>query len=90
MDRRGPTVGHPGEGEEERMQQAIAVRVTSFGEGRQVVRLPRREATVGMALQEAGVEPTGRRVALNGHPVSTGVGVLEDDELTVVPRVQGG
>lgn len=72
------------------MMPAVAVRVTSFGEGRRVVRVPAQEATVGLAIQEAGVETGGRRLALNGHPVDLGVGVVEDDEVTVVPRVQGG
>jgi sulfur carrier protein ThiS len=54
------------------------------------VSVPAAQATVGLALQEAGVESRGRRVAVNGHPVDLGVGVMEDDEVTVVPRVQGG
>jgi molybdopterin converting factor small subunit len=40
--------------------------------------------------RRAEVNSEQRRVALNGHPVSLGTGVLEDDEVTVVPRVQGG
>lgn len=72
------------------MAPAVAVRVTSFGEGRQTVRVPVPGATVARALGEAGVKAAGKRVALNGHPVDTAVGIFEDDELTVVPRVQGG
>lgn len=72
------------------MATAVAVRVTSFGEGRKTVRAPAEGSTVGSVLNTAGVDSGRRRVALNGHPVSLGTGVLEGDEITVVPRVQGG
>ena len=75
---------------EAHMASAVAVRVTSFGEGRKRVRVPAGTATVGSVLSAAGVSSDRRRVALNGHPVNLGAGVLEDDEVTVVPRVQGG
>ena len=72
------------------MATAVAVRVTAFGEGRKKVNVPVKAATVESALNAAGVSTGQRRVALNGHPVSAGAGVLEDDEVTVIPRVQGG
>lgn len=72
------------------MASTVGVRITSFGEGRKRVHVPAGTATVGSVLNVAGVDSGQRRVALNGHPVSLGAGVLEDDEVTVVPRVQGG
>ena len=75
---------------EAHMATAVAVRVTAFGQGRKRVHLPAEAATVGSALNAAGVDSDRRRVALNGHPANMGAGVLEDDEVTVVPRVQGG
>ena len=69
---------------------AGAVTVTSFGQGRYEFLLPQSGATVGEALRQFGVEPNGRRVALNGHPADAGTGVLEGDEVTVVPKVHGG
>lgn len=70
--------------------QKVAVRVTSFGEGRYQALLPPGKATVAEALAQHGVETTGRRLAVNGHPAETSSTVLEGDELTVVPRVRGG
>ena len=73
------------------MRQNVAtVRVTAFGSGRWDVPLSAGPATVADVLRPHGVETTGRRLAKNGHPAGTGTGVLEGDEVTVVPRVMGG
>ena len=68
----------------------IAVTVTSFGEGRFDARVPMHAATVAAVLESVGVEARGRRLALNGHSAAATVGVVEGDQVTVVPRVQGG
>jgi sulfur carrier protein ThiS len=72
------------------MSTAAAVRVTAFGEGRRELALPGRQATVDDVLSAAGFEAKGRRVAVNGHAADARTTVREGDEVTVVPRVQGG
>ena len=52
--------------------------------------LPGRKTTVGEMLHAVGVHTGGRRVAVNGHPAHSGTGVVVDDEVTVVPRVERG
>jgi len=74
------------------MSTVLEQRVTlsTFGEGRRTSRLTRPSTTVGDVLGEHGVDARGRRVALNGHVADLDRVVRDRDELTVVPRVQGG
>jgi len=72
------------------MERAVHVNVTSFGEGRYQVEVPPGTPTVEEALRLPGVETTGRRVAVNGHPAKLSSTVLEGDEITSIPRVRGG
>ena len=66
------------------------VRITAFGAGRFQFHPLVEGATVADALRAHSVQAEGRRVAINGHPTRLDAGVREGDELTVVPRVQGG
>ncbi|MHC4140623.1 MAG: MoaD/ThiS family protein [Planctomycetota bacterium] len=72
------------------MPTATGIRVTAFGTGRFQYEPKDQRATVGDALRTNGVETEGRRVAVNGHPANLDADVLVGDEVTVVPRVQGG
>ena len=72
------------------MMGALAVTVTSYGEGRQSVLLARSEATVGDAVKRTGYSTDGRRIALNGQRAGAGAGVQEGDLVTLMPRVVGG
>ena len=69
---------------------SAAVRITSFGQGRFEYLPPEGGAQVREALDAVGVEYAGHRLAVNGHPTSAEAVVVEGDELTSVPRVQGG
>jgi molybdopterin converting factor small subunit len=71
------------------MELATA-RVTAFGNGRFDVPLTGGIETVADVLRAKRVETAGRRLAVNGHPAELGTGVLEGDEVTVIPRVHGG
>jgi hypothetical protein len=64
--------------------------VTAFGDGRFVVPLPGESATVADVLRDRRLETAGRRLAINGRPAEIGTGVVEGDEVTLVPRVHGG
>ena len=72
------------------MSAAVAVRVTSFGDGRFDYQAPSGAATVEEALQSLGLEAKGRRVAVNGRSAGLGTGLVENDEVTIVPRIHGG
>ena len=69
---------------------ADTVRITEFGKARYESRLAGGTATVEDVLREHGVERGGRRVAINGHPVTSEAPVVAGDEITVVERVVGG
>ncbi len=66
------------------------VKVTAFGDGRYDVPLQGGLTTVADVLRPNGVETAGRRLAVNGKPAGLGTGVLEGDEVSLVPRVMGG
>jgi sulfur carrier protein ThiS len=66
------------------------VTMTAFGRGRYRSAWSGPGLTVADVLGEHGVEPNGRRVAVNGHGADGATTLLAGDELTVVPRVQGG
>lgn len=65
------------------------VTVSVFGDRRYRSKIG-AATTVADLLGEHGVETRGRRVAVNGHSVGVDAPVHVGDELTVVPRVQGG
>jgi len=65
------------------------VRITEFGGSRYESRPTGGTATVEAVLREHGVEPNGRRIAVNGHAAGLNTPVVLGDEVTVVPRVQG-
>jgi sulfur carrier protein ThiS len=46
--------------------------------------------TVADLLAEHGMAANGHRVARNGNPVALDATIHPNDELTIVPRVQGG
>jgi sulfur carrier protein ThiS len=66
------------------------VTMTAFGQGRYRSRWSGASMTVAEVLHEHGVAADGRRVALNGHAADGSTTLTVGDELTVVPRVQGG
>ena len=72
------------------MSDSQPVRITSFGEGSFEFLPAGHPATIGDALEANGVDIASRRIALNGHPASVGTTVLEGDEVTLYPRVEGG
>jgi sulfur carrier protein ThiS len=72
------------------MQHQATVRVTAFGDGRYEVPLAGGPQTLADVLGTFRIETSGRRLAVNGHPADAGTGVLEGDEVTVVPRLHGG
>jgi sulfur carrier protein ThiS len=72
-----------------RCEDAV-VTLTAFGQGRYRSKWSGTGMTVAEVLHEHGVEPDGRRVAVNGHRAGATTTLIEGDELTVVPRVQGG
>ena len=72
------------------MEALPHVTVTAFGNGRFVIPLPGGSATVADVLRDRRLETAGRRLAVNGRPAEIGTGVLEGDEVTLVPRVHGG
>lgn len=72
------------------MQAQPQVRVTAFGDGCFEVPLTGGIDTVADVLRANRIDTNGRRLAVNGRPVGLGTGVLEGDEVTVVPRVHGG
>ncbi len=65
------------------------VTLSTFGEGRRHSRLS-PPMTVAELLAEHGVESNGRRVAVNGNVAGLDDLLKSEDEVTVVPRVQGG
>ena len=67
-----------------------AVTLSVFGDGRYVTTWPGTELTVADVLAEHGVDVGGRRVAKNGITSGVDAVVRPGDELTLVPRVQGG
>jgi sulfur carrier protein ThiS len=66
------------------------VTLSTFGDGRRLSCLSRRPMTVEDVLREHGVHPEGRRVAVNGHTAGLDRVVQDRDQVSVVPRVQGG
>ena len=72
------------------MQNTVAVQISSFGQGRYEALLPAPEATVAAAVGQHALETQGRRIAVNGQTAGLSTPVLEGDEVTLVPRVQGG
>jgi hypothetical protein len=72
------------------MSQSPAVRITSFGEGKFEFLPAGHPATIGDALDASGVDIASRRIALNGHPADAGATVIEGDEVTLYPRIEGG
>jgi molybdopterin converting factor small subunit len=72
------------------MQRVASVRVTAFGDGRFEVPLVGGSETVADVLRANRIETAGRRLAVNGHAAELGTGVLEGDEVTLIPRVHGG
>lgn len=66
------------------------VTLSTFGESRRLSRLARTPMTVEDVLKEHGVEAKGRRVAVNGHTAGLDRVVRDRDQVSVVPRVQGG
>jgi len=66
------------------------VRIEAFGQGSYFLPTLEKSSTVGEVLGALGVAVQGRRVARNGHAADLGSSVMEGDEVTVVPRVQGG
>ncbi len=72
------------------MSQSVAVHVTAFGQGKYDVDVPPASAVVGAVLARAGVDASERRVAVNGSSASMDASVIEGDEITIMPRVEGG
>ena len=72
------------------MSKALQARITAFGEGRFEFPVMSGGATVADGLRAGSVETKGRRLAVNGHPADLGTRVRPGDEVTVVPRVEGG
>jgi sulfur carrier protein ThiS len=72
------------------MTKTGEVNVTSFGQGTFKSRVAGGRTSVGEVLEEHGVEVEGRRIAVNGHHADASTTVLEGDQVSVVPRVQGG
>jgi sulfur carrier protein ThiS len=72
------------------MPTATGIGITAFGTGRFQHEPGEGRTTVADAMRAHGVQTEGRRVAVNGHPASLDADVLVGDEVTVVPRVQGG
>ena len=70
--------------------EEAVVTLTTFGEGRRQSRISRSPMTVADVLSEHGVDAKGRRIALNGHVAGPDDVVKERDQLTIVPRLQGG
>lgn len=66
------------------------VTLTVFGDRRYTSRWPGTDLRVEDVLAEHGVDVGGRRVARNGHTADLTTVVTAGDELTLVPRVQGG
>ena len=66
------------------------VRVTSFGKGAFQFPMSDGRATVGEALRAHSVDVGMRRLAVNGHPAGVATPIEVGDEVTVVPKVQGG
>ena len=70
--------------------EEAVVTLSTFGDARRRSRISRSPMTVSDVLNEHGVEAKGRRIALNGHVAGPNDVVKDRDQLTVVPRVQGG
>ncbi len=66
------------------------VTLTVFGDRRYTSLWPGTDLRVEDVLAEHGVDVGGRRVARNGHAADPTTIVTAGDELTLVPRVQGG
>jgi sulfur carrier protein ThiS len=66
------------------------VTLSVFGAGRHRSRISGSGMTVSDVLREHDVKPDGYRLARNGNPATTTEIVREGDELTLVPRIQGG
>lgn len=69
--------------------EEAVVTLSTFGESRRRSRIS-RPMTVSDLLSEHGVEAKGRRIALNGHVADPTDVVKDRDQVSVVPRVQGG
>ena len=70
--------------------EEAVVTLSTFGESRRRSRISRSPMTVSDLLSEHGVEAKGRRIALNGHVADPTDVVKDRDQVSVVPRVQGG
>ncbi|MGQ0720969.1 MAG: MoaD/ThiS family protein [Candidatus Eiseniibacteriota bacterium] len=66
------------------------VTLSVFGAERRRARVSEPSMTIGDVLRGHGVEPGEHRLARNGNPATATEPVREGDELTVVPRIQGG
>lgn len=66
------------------------VRLIDYGRGQQELELPGGRANLDEVLRRRGVSTAGRRVAINGSPAGPGAEVVEGDQVSVIPRVQGG
>ena len=73
-------------GKKERSEVTLSV----FGDRRYTTRWPGTDLAVADVLSEHGVDVGGRRLAKNGHRADLTTVVTAGDELTLVPRVQGG
>lgn len=72
------------------IQDESVATLSVFGGGKYRSKVSRTGTTVAEILGEHGVTANGRRLALNGHTTGTDSPVHQGDELTLVPRVQGG
>jgi sulfur carrier protein ThiS len=70
--------------------KALPVRVTEFGKARHETQLTDGEINVNKFLESLGIKTDHRRVAVNGFPAGSNTTVVEGDEVTVHPFVQGG
>jgi sulfur carrier protein ThiS len=71
-------------------EQTRKVTLTVFGDRRYTTTWPGTHMTVAEVLARHNVDVGGRRLAKNGHLVAADAVVVPGDELTIVPRVQGG
>jgi hypothetical protein len=72
------------------MLDTETVTLSVFGAGKYRSRVQGSRTTAGDVLREHGVKPGAHRLARNGHTTTSEALVVEGDELTLVPRVQGG
>ena len=66
------------------------VRILEFGRTQHETEISEKGVTLGELLNEFGVQTRGRRVAINGRPAGGTDRVQEGDQISVLPRVQGG